>query len=177
MDPVTTQDFSNFELDVASLPKFEEVKLHPISKKYLVKLQVGTTISFLFFAVGIFLGYSFLPAEFHNYLLWATIVIVLLFGWSFFNNVMYVRRSGYTLREQDIIFKRGFLFERTTVVPFNRIQHVSVERSFLDKMLNIATIKVFTAGGSGSDLSVPGINPEIASSVKEEISARIFNHA
>lgn len=177
MDPVATPQFSNFEIDVTSLPKHEEVELHPISKKYLVKLQVGTTISFLFFAVGIFLGYSFLPDEFHTYLLWGTVLIFLLFGWSFFNNVMYVKRSGYALREQDIIFKRGFLFERTTVVPFNRIQHVSVERSFLDKMLNIATVKVFTAGGSGSDVSVPGIKPQTATSVKEEISARIFNHA
>lgn len=177
MDPLATSQFSNFEVDVAALPKYEEVELHPISKKYLVKLQVGTTISLLFFAVGIFLGFSFLPEEFHNYLNWAAIVIVLLFGWSFFNNVMYVKRSGYALREQDIIFKRGFLFERTTVVPFNRIQHVTVERSFLDKILNIATVKVFTAGGSGSDVSVPGINPQTATSVKEEISARIYNHA
>lgn len=177
MDPIVSEEFSNFELEVASLPKFEEVKLHSISKKYLVKLQVGTTISFLFFAVGIFLGFSFLPVEFHNYLTWAAIVIILLFGWSFFNNVMYVKKSGYALREQDIIFKRGFLFERTTVVPFNRIQHVTVERSFLDKMLNISTLKVFTAGGSGSDVSVPGIKPETATSVKEEISARIYDHA
>ncbi|NJW55899.1 hypothetical protein, partial [Salinimicrobium oceani] len=93
-----------------SLPKFEEVTLHPISKKYLVKLQVGTTLSFLFFAVGIFLGSTFLPTEFHKYLFWAVIVILLLFGWSIFNNVMYVKKSGYALREQDIIFKRGFLF-------------------------------------------------------------------
>lgn len=177
MDPVAAKEFSNFELEVAALPKFEEVKLQPISKKYLVKLQVGTTISFLFFAAGIYLGFAFLPGEFHHYLIWATLVIVLLFGWSFFNNVMYVRRSGYALRQQDIVFKRGFLFEKTTAVPFNRVQHVSVERSFLDKILNIATVKVFTAGGSGSDVSVPGIKPETAASVKEEISARIFNHA
>lgn len=177
MDPVVTQKFSNFEVDVAALPKYEEVELHPISKKYLIKLQVGTTISFLFFGVGIFLGFYFLPEEFHTYLVWAAIVIVLLFGWSFFNNVMYVKKSGYALREQDIIFKRGFLFERSTVVPFNRIQHVSVERSFLDKMLNIATVKVFTAGGSGSDVSIPGIKPQTATSVKEEISARIYKHA
>ncbi|SOC80384.1 hypothetical protein SAMN06296241_1933 [Salinimicrobium sediminis] len=177
MDPITAEEFSNFELNVASLPKFEEVKLHPISKKYLVKLQVGTTLSFIFFAVGIFLGYTFLPAEFHSYLFWAVALTLFLFVWSIFNNVMYVKKSGYALREQDIIFKRGFLFERTTVVPFNRIQHVTVERSFLDKMLNIATLKVFTAGGSGSDVSIPGIKPETATSVKEEISGRIYNHA
>ncbi|WP_029035978.1 PH domain-containing protein [Salinimicrobium xinjiangense] len=177
MDSVAAENFSNFQLDVASLPKFEEVKLQPISKKYLVKSQVGTTISLLFFGIGLIVAYSFVPAEFQNYIIGGGIFLALIFGWSFFNNIMYVRRSGYAMREQDIIFHRGFLFERTTVVPFNRIQHVSVERSFLDKILNISTLKVFTAGGSGSDINIPGIYPQTATSVKEEISTRIYNHA
>lgn len=177
MDPIATPEFSNFEIDVAALPKYDEVELRPISKKYLIKLQVGTFISLLFFAVGIFVGYRFMPPEFHNYLLAAAVFLFLIFAWSFFNNFMYVKRSGFALREKDIIFQRGFLFEYTTVVPFNRIQHVSVERSFLDKMLNISTVKVFTAGGSGSDISIPGVKPAMATSVKEEISARIYDHA
>lgn len=177
MDPVTSQGFSNFEVDVASLPQYEEVELYAISQKYLIKLQIGTAISLVFFGVGIFVASLFLPPELQNYLIAAGVLLLLIFGWSFFNNIMYVRKSGYSLREKDIIFKRGFLFERTTVVPFNRIQHVSVERSFLDKMLNISTVKVFTAGGSGSDISIPGIVPETATSLKEEISARIYNHA
>lgn len=177
MDPIAAENFSNLQVDVDSLPKFEEVNLQPISKKYLVKLQVGTTISFLFFIVGLIVAFYFSPSEVHKYLWIGLGLILLIFGWSFFNNVMYIRRSGYGLREQDIIFKRGFLFERTTVVPFNRIQHVSVERSFMDKMLNIATVKVFTAGGSGSDISIPGIVPATATSLKEEISARIYKHA
>lgn len=177
MDTVTAENFSNLQVDVASLPRFEEVKLQPISRKYLVKLQVGTTISLLFFIIGFTVAFYFLPPEFRPYL-WAGVAfVVLIFGWSFFNNIMYIKRSGYALREQDIIFKRGFLFERTTIVPFNRIQHVSVERSFLDKMLKIATVKVFTAGGSGSDVSIPGILPGTATSLKEEISSRIYEHA
>lgn len=177
MDPIAAENFSNFQLDVASLPKFEEVKLQPISKKYLVKMQIGTTISLLFFVVGLVVAFYFLRSEFRPYLWAAVAFILLIFGWSFFNNIMYVKRSGYALREQDVIFRRGFLFERITVVPFNRIQHVSIERSFLDKMLNISTLKVFTAGGSGSDVSIPGVIPATATVLKEEISSRIYAHA
>ena len=177
MDPIAAENFSNFQVDVTSLPKFNEVHLQPISKKYLVKLQVGTTISLLFLILGFTMAFYFLPPDLNPYL-WAGIAfVVLIFGWTFFNNIMYVNRSGYALREQDIIFKRGFLFERITVVPFNRIQHVSVERSFLDKMLKIATVKVFTAGGSGSDINIPGVIPTTATSLKEEISSRIYKHA
>lgn len=177
MDPIAAENFSNFQLNVASLPKFEDVELRPISKKHLVKLQVGTTISLLFLGTGLVIAYNFVPPELQKFLIAAGVFLLLVFAWSFFNNVMYVKRSGYTLREQDIIFQRGFLFERTTVVPFNRIQHVTVERSFLDKILNISTVKIFTAGGSGSDINIPGVYPDTASSVKEEISARIYSHA
>lgn len=177
MDPIAADNFSNFQIEVATLPKYEEVELQPISRKYLVKLQVGTTLSMLFFVVGFIAAFYFLPPEFQPYLWAGVVLILLLFGWTFFNNVMYIKRSGYALREQDVIFKRGFLFEKITVVPFNRIQHVSVERSFLDKMLNIATLKVYTAGGSGSDVSISGIIPATATSLKEEISSRIYQHA
>ena len=177
MDSLETEQFSNFQLEVESLPKFEEEKLQPISGKYLVKLQIGTVTSFLFFAIGLIVAFYFSPPQVHKWLWWGVAFLAVILAWTFFNNVMYIRRSGYGLREQDIIFKRGFLFERTTAVPFNRIQHVSVERSFLDKMLNIATVKVFTAGGSGSDISVPGLDPATATSVKEEISSRIYKHA
>ncbi len=177
MDSIAKDNFSNFQLNVAALPRFEEVRMQAISKKYLIKLQVGTAISFLFFIGGLITAFYFSPPEVHVFL-WVGIgLVILIFGWTFFNNIMYINRSGYALREQDVIFKRGFLFEKTTIVPFNRIQHVSVERSFLDKLLNISTVKVFTAGGSGSDISIPGIIPETAASIKEEISSRIYAHA
>jgi membrane protein YdbS with pleckstrin-like domain len=177
MDPIAVENFSNLQLDIKSLPRYEEVDLQPISRKYLVKMQIGTAISLVFFAVGLMTAFYFAPPEIHFYLWLGVIFLALVFGWSFFNNIMYVRRSGYALREKDIIYRRGFLFQRTTVVPFNRIQHVTVERSFLDKILKISTVKVFTAGGSGSDINVPGIYPNTATSLKEEISARIYSHA
>lgn len=175
MDPVNSEQFSNFQVTVNSLPHYEEVSLQPLSSKYLVKLQLSTLFSLLFFGTGLIVAYFLLP-NFRSYVYLAGIFILLIFGWTLFNNIMYVRKSGYALREKDIIFRRGFLFERSTVVPFNRIQHVSVERSFLDKVLKLSTLKVFTAGGSGSDISIPGILPQTATSVKEEISARISAH-
>lgn len=176
MDSVTKGDFSNLELDIASLPKYEEVELYPLSENYILKLNISTTISLLFFAVGLFVAYFFLQ----NYEVYFWVLVgffVLLFGWSFFVNFQLAKRNGYSLRERDVIYRRGFVFEKITVVPFNRIQHVSVERNFLDKILNLSSLKVFTAGGSGSDVNIPGLKPETATALKEEISQRIANHA
>ncbi|GAB2770713.1 PH domain-containing protein [Salinimicrobium soli] len=176
MDPIAKEEFSNIKLNVASLPAYEEVQLHSLAPKFLWKLNIGTLISALFFLVVLTVAFTFFE-PFRPYLWFAAAVWILLFGWSFFSNIQLMKRNGYALREKDVIYKRGFLFEKTTIVPFNRIQHVSVERSFLDKLLNLATLKVYTAGGSGSDVSVPGLFPDNATSLKEEISARISGHA
>lgn len=176
MDSVTKGDFSNLELDVTSLPKYEEVELYPLSENYVLKLNISTAISLLFFAGGLWAAYFFLQ----NYEIYFWLLagfFVLLFGWSFFVNFQLAKRNGYSLRERDVIYRRGFVFEKVTIVPFNRIQHVSVERNFLDKILNLSSLKVFTAGGSGSDVNIPGLQPETATALKEEISQRIANHA
>ena len=175
MDSIEQSSFSNLELDVTTLPHYQEAELHRLSQKYLYKLQLGTGLSFVVFMSGLSGAYYFLP-DFRQYILIAIIFFFILFGWSFFVNFQLVKRNGYALRERDIIFKRGFLFETTTVVPFNRVQHVSVERSALDKILKLSTLKIFTAGGSGSDVSVPGLLPETATSLKEEISERASRH-
>ncbi|MEG9326587.1 PH domain-containing protein [Salinimicrobium catena] len=176
MDPVRSGDFSNLEVDVASLPQYEQVKLHSLSKKYLLKLHINTSISLTFFMGGILVASFFLTG--YRLIFWLVFgFFVLLFGWSYYNNYQLAKRNGYGLRERDVIYRRGFIFEKVTVVPFNRIQHVSVERNFLDKLLNISTLKIFTAGGSGSDVNIPGLPPETATALKEEISERISGHA
>lgn len=176
MDPVTKGDFSNLELDVASLPQYEQVELHSLSKKYLLKLYINTSISLIIFMGALFIASFFLVG--FKLIFWLIFgFFVLLFSWSYYNNYQLAKRNGYSLRERDVIYRRGFIFEKVTVVPFNRIQHVSVERNFLDKLLNLSTLKIFTAGGSGSDVNIPGLQPETATSLKEEISERIASHA
>lgn len=175
MDSVEHSGFSNLELDVSTLPRYEEVDLRRLSKKYLYKLQIGTGITFVVFMLGLFLAYYFLN-DLRQYILPIIIFFFVIFGWSFYSNFQLAKRNGYAVRERDIIYRRGFLFERITVVPFNRVQHVSVERSVLDKILKLSTLKIFTAGGSGSDVNIPGLLPTTATSLKEEISERASRH-
>lgn len=168
-------NFSNLQVDVSSLPKYEEVELLRLSPKYLLKMHFSTSISLLFFMGGALVAYYFLQ-DFRDYLLFLILFFFLIFGWSYFSNFQLMKRNGYALRQKDIIYRRGFLFEKTTVVPFNRIQHVSVEKSVIDKALKLATLKIFTAGGSGSDVSIPGLLPNTAFALKEELSARMSSH-
>ena len=175
MDSIKGATFENEVLKINSLPRFEEVELISFAKAYLYKRNISTTISLFIVAVAIALAYN-IAEEFRPYAPVVAGIFLLIFLWSYFGNFQWYKKSGYAVRERDIIFKRGFLFERTTVVPFNRVQHVSTNRGVLDKMLNLSALNVFTAGGSGSDVALPGLDPETANALKEALAARMAGH-
>ncbi|MCM4160264.1 PH domain-containing protein [Antarcticibacterium flavum] len=165
------ENFSNPEIDLTSLPNYEEVSFHGISGNYLFKavFQTGIFMLFVFAAWGAMFYYNVNP-----YTLWISLVVILLyFLFRFWNTYKMQQNYGYALREKDILYRRGFFVNTTTVVPFNRIQHVSISRDVFDKFLDIASIQVFTAGGSGSDLSIPGLEPVRARELKEALSVKI----
>lgn len=175
MDSIDQGVFKNDELIVDSLPKFEEVELISFAPKYLLKKNITTSIWLIIITAGMGIAYN-LAEEFRHFMPVVLAGFVLLFLWLYISNYLWFKKSGYAVRERDIIYKRGFLFERTTLVPFNRVQHVSTNRGVLDKMLNLSTLNVFTAGGSGSDVALPGLVPEKASSLKEALAVRMSGH-
>lgn len=175
MDSVEQGMFKNEVLENDSLPNYEGVELKSFAPNYLLKRHISTSIWLLIVAAAVVIAYNF-AEEFRIFVPFLGGALILKFVWSYITNYQWFRKSGYALREHDIIFKRGFLFEKTTVVPFNRVQHVSTNRGVMDKMLNLSTLNVFTAGGSGSDIALPGLLPETADSLKEILAARMSGH-
>jgi membrane protein YdbS with pleckstrin-like domain len=58
-------------------------------------------------------------------------------------------------------------------VPISRIQHIEESRSWLARKLNLATLKIFTAGESGSDLKIDGLPHEEAKQINDFLSTRV----
>lgn len=158
---------------MASLPQYEEVEFNPVSGKYLLKTNVQTGIS-LFFVLIAFGAMFFFDVDRWT-LIVASVVIPLFFAFRFWNNYMLQKKYGYALREKDILYRRGFFVTAVTIVPFNRIQHVSISRDVWDKFLGISSLQIFTAGGSGSDISIPGLTPELSQRLKEALAGKIIN--
>ncbi|GHA29860.1 hypothetical protein GCM10007103_08920 [Salinimicrobium marinum] len=175
MDSIEQGIFNNEVLEINALPRHEEAELNSFAPKYLLKRNISTTIWLIIITAGIFIAYNFAEI-FRIFAPFIAGAFMLLFIWSYYSNYQWFRKSGYAVREHDMIFKRGFLFEKTTVVPFNRVQHVSTNRGVMDKMLNLSSLNVFTAGGSGSDVALPGLLPETANSLKEALAARMSGH-
>lgn len=164
---------SNVQIDVDKLPSVDDVRLIPLEKNYLrVRLIVWLVWTVIF--VGMYLvayiifdvytvQWLFLSASFLILFL-----ILLIFVFSYFGyNYMF-----YAVRQKDIMFTRGLVIRTTTVVPFNRIQHIEVGHGPVDRFFGLATLKVFTAGGQSSDLQIPGLSRVKAQQLKDFITRK-----
>jgi membrane protein YdbS with pleckstrin-like domain len=92
---------------------------------------------YLFSAIdtGIFLG-----------ILGGLVVIVILFAlWT----KLYYESMWYELHEDEMRWKRGVIFRRTGIVPYNRITNLDIRQGPVMRKLDISTISIQTAGYSG----------------------------
>jgi hypothetical protein len=77
----------------------------------------------------------------------------------------YYESIRYLLDESEVEWRRGVWFRNTGVVPYNRITNVDTSQGPLSRSLDIASLKIQTAGYSGqasglgkpSEISINGI--------------------
>jgi membrane protein YdbS with pleckstrin-like domain len=155
--------FSNEELLPEQLPRAESVTYQPLEREYL---QVRTLGSFLFFfllLIGLTILVAANPAL--RKLWFIGIAASVWTAWLALNQ-WYIRRSfemeGYALRQRDLFHREGLFWRTQTVIPFNRVQHCEVAQGPIEKRYGLASLKVFTAGGDSSDLTIRGISLERA---------------
>jgi len=166
---------TNDTLLAQDLPAVEnsEFKKHPkrfLNKKLISKLVfflplLIVAIVFIFVIEEDWFTYAVIPA-------WLVLLLVTLF---FSYKEYFVR--GYVLRELDITYRHGWIFHHETTVPFNRIQHTEIKDGPIDRLFTLCELEIYTAGGSSSDLSLSGLDPEDAKRLKEFISHKTATHA
>ena len=169
-----TKNFSNSIIQPDNLPVLDVAEFNPIDPKYLKLIHIRLTITtVIMFLSG--LGFGFLAKdEFPLFVLWIIggfilIICIVLFVTTHLS----FRYRGYLLREKDIAYKQGLIRFTHTSIPHNRIQHVELIQGLIAKKMNLATIKVYTAGGSSDDLSIPGLPVETARQIREFLTGKI----
>ena len=83
------------------------------------------------------------------------------------------QRLGYALHPTLLQVVRGWLFHADTIVPLIRVQHLDVTRGPLDKIFGTASLVVHTAGTHNSIVVLPGLAPDRASEIRDEIRRHI----
>lgn len=153
-------DFSNVPIDFDSIPQAEYIDFLPIKRKYLFIKIANDIFLWIILLLGIvgFRMFSSKPISFLNeYYYFFIGAIGLLCFFTVLMDIAGFQWKGYVLREKDIIYRTGLIFRKIVHIPYNRIQHAEVNQGVLERGLDLAKLKIFTAGGSRSDLNIPGL--------------------
>ena len=97
-------------------------------------------------------------------------VLVLLV--LFFSRISF-KKKGFAFRTHDVLFRHGIIATNTLVIPYNRVQHVALHEGLISRFFGLAKIQIFTAGGSSSDIEIPGIAKEQAENIKQLLMGKI----
>lgn len=84
--------------------------------------------------------------------------------------------ASYLIRDHDVVSRKGYLFREELVVPFNRIQHVELNEGPIEQLFDLSTLRIYTAGGSASDLSIAGLEKETGEALKTFILKKAGQH-
>jgi len=166
------EDFTNTTVSFDSLPKFESVSLQPLNKDYLNVVYMGNALFAVLLSIGA-LVFLWVKEDSHDLILPVLGTKILIIALLFWLSTIGFLKKGYAVREKDILFQKGILSTTTTVIPFNRIQHVALHEGFFSRMYHLSELQIYTAGGSSSDLHIPGLPKEQAEQMKTFLLQKI----
>ena len=166
-------NFENPIVDFKDLPQTELIEFEPLPKRYLNYRRLTFSILLLVLSAmwiapliaGELIGVAISGA------VWLCISLLIFL----FEKKRY-HQKGLALREHDISYKEGVFFQKTVTIPFNRIQHSEISRGPIERKFKLSTLKIFTAGGSQSDLSISGLDPDRAQELKDFIAKSVAKH-
>jgi hypothetical protein len=164
--------FMNPQQALENLPDFEKLSYQALATDYLKVIYISRAITLLILAIGIGIT-VFFWAEIRPFW-WAFIIAfgVVTFLALAFVNIAFKAKS-FAMRNHDIVYKSGFITLETTLIPFNRVQHIEIHEGVLMRMYDLASLQIFTAGGAMSDLKITGLHKTDAERLKAFITGKI----
>lgn len=160
--------FQNPEIPLDALPAAGELQWQPLDPAFKRLRQLQAAIVAVVAAIPISIATALAGLDvFQAVVIWVpwAVVGVLMLTWP----TLSLPRRGYVLRDKDILFRHGVVWRSVTAIPFNRIQHVETSSTPLDRKFALATLQLFTAGGSSGDLKIDGLAHDVAEQLRHFI--------
>jgi membrane protein YdbS with pleckstrin-like domain len=81
------------------------------------------------------------------------------------------RSWGYSVREEELVLRRGLVVRKLTIVPIGRMQFIDIQQGPLDRWLGVANVQLHTAAAA-SDAKVPMLTLDDAGRLRDELTTR-----
>jgi len=168
------ENFTNDTIDTSQLPKFEEVTFTNLHPKYfkVVLINLLIVISILILVPSLVF---ILKPELFSGRIWMILGVLLpiISSLIIVFSIIGFKKKGFAFRNHDVLFRHGIIATNTIVIPYNRVQHVALHEGLVSRYFGLAKIEIFTAGGSSSDIEIPGIEKEQAENIKQLLMGKI----
>jgi membrane protein YdbS with pleckstrin-like domain len=79
------------------------------------------------------------------------------------------RHIRYAVTAEGIRIRRGVLWRSVTSVPRSRVQHTDVSQGPIERMFDLATLVIFTAGTQHASIALGGLAHEAALRVRDQL--------
>ncbi|PHP52874.1 MULTISPECIES: PH domain-containing protein [Actinomyces] len=99
------------------------------------------------------------------------VVMVICMLWELWLIPRQVRAMGYAMAEDHLLWRKGIMFRRISVVPYGRMQFVDTSQGPLGRHLGIAEVKLHTASAS-TDATINGLPVAEAETLRRVLSER-----
>lgn len=168
------EEFTNEVIDTKQLPRYEEVLLTPLHPKYFKVVLINSLIiiSILVVVLFLFIVFDDEVVSYEGKIRLGVTALFLSICILFFS-ILSFKKKAYAFRNHDVIYRSGIISTNTMVIPYNRVQHVALHEGFVSRIFGLAKVEIFTAGGSSSDLEIPGIEKEEAENIKQLLMGKI----
>lgn len=142
-----------------------EITWRRVSSRYIVVDVVGAIISGI-----ILVAATSIPAWLTDITwLWAipsVAALSVLIGIAFIPRR--VRAIGYQLRDDDLLFRRGLMFQRFVAVPYGRMQLVDINRGPVARLVGLSELRFVTAAAA-TGVVIPGLAAQDAEDLRDHL--------
>ena len=138
---------------------------HQISPRYVVSQFVQNTIIIVLVAVAAIIAATVLDQQ------WVWIPAGAFIAIDVITLIILPRQAralGYMLRADDVVFRRGILWQRMVAVPYGRMQLVDITQGPLDRIFGLSQLKMVTAAAA-TGVQIPGLTQEAAEALRDTL--------
>lgn len=165
--------FTNMPVSLTDIPILESIPAQALAPRYRTTNIITRLIIFLIISgllsVARFQTFTEFSEDFINLYPTLMTIAATLASMSIIYHFFADPKKTYKLREQDICYSSGLFFRKTVCQPILRIQHIELSRGPIERLVGLATLQVFSAGGSAHTFKVPGLLVGDAQSIRQFI--------
>lgn len=162
--------FVNVQIDLADLPQADELIMEPMAPSY--EREVKTQQLIIWSPIVLV---SLVPWLFTQFI-WLLAIPMFVMILAGITSALLIKKAlvkGVAMREFDIAYQSGLFWRKTVIVAYNRVQHVEVSSGPLQRKFDLASVKLFTAGGTSVDLKIDGLSTERAEQIRTFVADKI----